>query len=66
MWLLASFLNIIIGSSLAGIGVVVALVAGYDDLTGVLVSAAIGFLISLPVTWLVARQLMSLRVGQRN
>jgi len=66
MWLLASFLNIVVGSSLAGVGVIVALVVGFDTITGVLGAATIGYALSLPVSWLIARQLMSLREGQRN
>ncbi|MFX0540577.1 CTP synthetase [Roseovarius sp. S4756] len=65
MWMLASFLNIIIGTSLAGIAIIVALVAGYDDMQGVVVAAVIGFVISLPVTWYVARQITHLRKGQK-
>ncbi len=66
MWLLASFLNIIIGTTLAGIGVIIALVAGYDGMTGVFTGAVVGFIISLPVTWLIARQILSMRGGQTN
>ncbi len=66
MWQLASFLNIIIGTTLAGTGVIAALVMGFDDMTGVLAGAAFGFVVSLPVTWLIARQILSLRRGQKN
>ncbi|SEK36351.1 hypothetical protein [Roseovarius nanhaiticus] len=66
MFMLASFLNIIIGTSMAGIGVIIALVAGYDGTAGVVTGAAAGFVLSLPVTWLVLRQLMKLGAVQKN
>lgn len=57
MWRLAAILHLFIGSTLAGSAIIAALVMGYDDTNGVLISAALGFVISFPVTWLVARQL---------
>lgn len=54
---LAFILHLFIGSTLAGIGVIAALVMGYDTLTPILVTALIGLLISLPATWAVARAL---------
>lgn len=45
-------------TALAGSAVIAALSAGYDDLTGVLVSAAIGAAVSLPVSWIIARKLV--------
>lgn len=54
---LAFILHLFIGSTLAGIGVIASLVLGYDTLTPILVAALIGFLISLPATWAVARAL---------
>ncbi|MFD0858358.1 CTP synthetase [Roseovarius aquimarinus] len=66
MWLLASFLNIIVGTSLAGIGVIIALVAGFDDMQGVAIAAAIGFALAMPVTWGVMRQITARGAAQRN
>jgi predicted PurR-regulated permease PerM len=40
-----------------GIAVVVALVAGWDTLVPIVVAAAIGLVLSLPASWLVARQI---------
>ena len=57
MWRLAGILHLFIGSTLAGSAIIAALVMGYDDVNGVLIAALAGFVLSLPVTWLVARQL---------
>ncbi|WP_113911240.1 CTP synthetase [Roseovarius dicentrarchi] len=57
MWRLAGILHLFIGSTLAGSAIVAGLVMGYDDMNGVLIAAALGFIVSFPVTWLVARQL---------
>lgn len=54
---LASFLYSLIGSSLAGLGVIVVLVAGLASVQAILASAAIGALAGVPVSWLVAKQL---------
>lgn len=54
---LALILHLFIGSTLAGIGVIVALVIGQDTLYPILGWAAAGFVLSLPVTWAVARAL---------
>ncbi len=56
IWLIF-IIHLFIGTTLAGIGVIAALVSGYDTLNGVLIAAAAGFILSLPVTWIVARQL---------
>ncbi|MEM8555688.1 MAG: hypothetical protein AAGF71_12795 [Pseudomonadota bacterium] len=57
MYRLASLLYSLIGSSLAGAFVVVALVAGYDDLQGILTAAALGAVAGLPASLVVARKL---------
>ena len=47
----------IISTSLMGTGLVVALTMGLDTLPPILVAAAIGFVLAIPVSWLVARQI---------
>jgi predicted PurR-regulated permease PerM len=47
----------IISTSLMGTGIVVALTMGLDTLTPILVAAALGFVLAIPVSWLVARQI---------
>ncbi|QYK41251.1 MAG: CTP synthetase [Paracoccaceae bacterium] len=43
--------------TLAGSLVVVALATGHDTLQPILVAAILGFVVALPVSWLVARRL---------
>lgn len=47
----------VIGTTLAGIGMVVALTAGLDTTKPIILSAAIGAAVGLVVTWMVARKL---------
>ncbi|MEM8958001.1 MAG: CTP synthetase [Pseudomonadota bacterium] len=48
----------LIGTTLAGSGVVIALVAGYDDVSGILWSASIGAALAVPVSLWVARRII--------
>lgn len=57
MMRLASILYSLISTTLAGSFIVVSLVAGYTTLLPILVAAAVGFALALPVSWVVARQL---------
>lgn len=54
---LAFILHLFIGSTLAGVGVIAVLVAGTSAPLLILTVAAIGFVLALPVTWMVARRL---------
>jgi len=54
---LAALIFIVLGASLAGTFIVVALVAGLDTTTPIVVAAALGFAAALPASWLVAKQL---------
>lgn len=54
---LASILYSLIGSSLAGVGVIAVLVAGFVTVKAILIAAAVGAVLGAPVAWLVARQL---------
>ncbi|WP_289150817.1 CTP synthetase [uncultured Salipiger sp.] len=56
---LAGILYSMIATTLAGSLVVVALVSGYDTLQPILIAAAAGALVALPVTWLVTRAIYS-------
>ena len=47
----------IISTSLMGTGLVIALTMGLDTLAPILIAAAIGFVLAIPVSWLVARQI---------
>ena len=46
-----------IGTALAGSGVVVALTMGHVTLPAIVTAAAVGAVLALPVSWWVARQL---------
>lgn len=52
---MAMVFHLFIGSTLAGVGVIVALTTGYDTLKPILGAAALGFLLSFPVTYLIAK-----------
>lgn len=47
----------IISTTLMGTGIVVALTLGMDTLNPILIAAALGFVLAIPVSWLVARQI---------
>lgn len=57
---LAMILFSMIATTLAGIGVIVALVSGMDTLRPILIAAAIGFVVAIPVTYIVSRKIESL------
>lgn len=50
----------VIGTTLAGIAMVVALTTGMDTVKPIVVAAAIGALVGLPATWIVARKVSSI------
>lgn len=54
---LASILYSLIGSSLAGIGVIAVLVAGFISVKAIVIAAAVGAVLGAPVAWFVAAQL---------
>lgn len=51
---LALILHVILGASLTGVAIVVALVLGFDTAQPIVISGFIGFLASVPLSWLVA------------
>lgn len=60
MFRLASLLFSLIATTLAGTGVIISLTMGYDTLQPILISAAIGAVIALPVSWYVAQQMIKM------
>ncbi len=46
-----------ISTTLMGVFIVAALTTGYDTLNPILIAAAAGFVLAIPVSWWVARQL---------
>jgi predicted PurR-regulated permease PerM len=57
MFRIALLLFSMIATTLAGSAVIVALTIGQDTAGPILTAAASGFLLAIPVTWLVARRL---------
>jgi predicted PurR-regulated permease PerM len=55
---LAGILFSIIATSLMGIGIIIALVTGNDTLRPILIAAAIGFVLAVPVTWIVTKKIV--------
>ena len=51
-------LHLFIGATLAGSAVIAALVTGYDSVPALIWAAAVGFVISAPVSWVLAKKLM--------
>ena len=56
MWLIF-ILHLFIGSTFAGSAVIAALGSGFDNMTGILIAAVLGFAVAFPVSWVVARKL---------
>ncbi len=50
-------IHIFVGSTIAGSAVIAALTLGYDTLAPIIIAAALGFVISFPASWLVAKQI---------
>ena len=46
-----------ISTTLMGVGVVVALTMGHYSLTHILIGAGIGFVLAIPASWVIARQI---------
>ncbi|MDP1669965.1 hypothetical protein [Phaeovulum sp.] len=59
MFRLASLIYAVAGPTLAGILIVVALSAGRDGLNAILYAAAIGAVLALPASWLVAKKMLA-------
>ncbi|MET4129040.1 CTP synthetase [Roseovarius sp. MBR-6] len=61
MFRLGLILHLFIGSTLAGSAVIAALVMGFDTLYPIMIAAALGFVVAVPVTWLVTKKLYETR-----
>ncbi len=58
---LTLLIYLIAAPTLAGISLAAALAAGADTANPVMISVAIGALVAIPVAWLVARKLQSVK-----
>ncbi|WP_204113779.1 CTP synthetase [Shimia biformata] len=57
MFRLASILHLFIGSTLSGVGIILALTTGMTTVTAILGFALIGFLAAFPVAYLIAKKI---------
>jgi hypothetical protein len=55
---LAGILFSIISTTLMGIAIIIALVSGNDTLSPIVIAAAIGFVVAVPVTWIVTKKIV--------
>jgi len=62
MFRLASMLYSIIGTTFSGSFIIGALVTGHDTLNPILLAAAVGAVVALPVSWLVARAILNNKI----
>lgn len=60
MFRLASLIYTIASGTFAGIAIIVVLVMGYDTLQPILLAAAAGFVIALPISWVIAKKINEL------
>ncbi|MBR9841671.1 MAG: DUF4229 domain-containing protein [Rhodobacteraceae bacterium] len=57
MFRLSLILHLFIGSTIAGSAMIAVLTMGYDTMTPVMWSALIGFVVSFPLSYLIAKKL---------
>jgi predicted PurR-regulated permease PerM len=57
---IAFALHFVIGTTLMGILVTVALIMGYDTAWPIVIAVAVGFVVAIPISWLVARKITHL------
>lgn len=57
MFRLASILFSMIATTVAGSAVIAVLSMGYDTLIPILTAAMVGFVVSIPITWFVTKQI---------
>ena len=64
-WRLASVMFTLVSVVVIGILVTIALVAGYDKANAVMLTIALGFLLSLPLTYVVTGRLIEFSATQK-
>ena len=64
-WRLAAVLFTIVSTVTMGVLMVLALILGYDDATGILVAVLFGLLLAMPLTYLVTRALLTTPASDR-
>lgn len=58
MFRLASIIYSMASATLAGVFIIAALVSGYDTLNPILIAAAVGFVVAVPIAWFVAKKII--------
>jgi len=64
-WRLASVMFTLVSVVVIGILVTITLVAGYDKANAVMLTIAVGFLLSLPLTYVVTGRLIEFSASQK-
>ena len=64
-WRLASVMFTLVSVVVIGILVTIALVAGYDKANAVMLTIAVGFLLSLPLTYVVTGRFIEFSASQK-
>ena len=64
-WRLASVMFTLVSVVVIGILVTIALVTGYDKANAVMLTIAVGFLLSLPLTYVVTGRLIEFSASQK-
>lgn len=57
---LTSIMYSLVGPTIAGILITAALVMGKFDTQSMIIAAAVGFIVAVPVSWLVAKKVVDL------
>jgi len=65
-WRLASVFFSIVSTVTTGVLMVIALLLGYDDATGIIVAVVVGLLIALPITYGVTKAILALAERERQ
>lgn len=65
-WRLASVLYSIVSTVMMGLLMVVALITGYDDATGVIIAVLLGLILALPITYMVTKSLLAAAARDRQ
>lgn len=60
MYRLASVVYLIVSIVVTGVIMVAALVTGYDDALAMMIVSVVGFIVALPITYIVASRLFKL------
>jgi len=63
MGYLTFFIHIVVGSTLAGTLVMVALINGYVEARPIIIAALVGYAVSIPLSWFIARAIKRSTVG---